>query len=1256
MNKAKGQCIAYLDNGKSISQLEILCNLMYRAQQQGLSGCPSDCFDIIVSCGMSTIINILLTVLKFPADAAALYYQEIYRRVYRSPRLNAEERTRELRGCLESILTERGLPIDTKLEKSTKQGECFGSFPVFCVTTSKAVVWTTSNPVDTTPKDLTIVDAIMASCAIPNHFLPVVIDGSEYVESGPITERDVCAILSMVLFDDQSVASLTRFGSDPALAPIVPSNPLERSWQKTLTQIVDAATTLGRQLDMMFQYSGFYFHFFLPPSETTSITDENAERLVQQTSDYLNGPLVNAALDDCLRTLRMRKGIIATRHIIGSWGQGGSLDAFPFNDAPFVMRPDLWELMTESIDNDEEGTRVTVLSGPPGSGKSALAMEFLRMRRKRLDFMFYLDASSVTTLTAGLIEAASLFGEFFVQPSLEEAVECFRASHKNWYLLYDDANDTTFRLDNLIPRSDRGVVIITTQNEVLKDLASHQGSHIVVDLMTDYDGAGAFRLVSKARATEELWEQAPLLVSELHPLPITLSLSAAFISQTGCFPDEYRRRHKESLLGLSDSNDVDRDLVMAEAAFNLTFKHLPANARNLLAIFSFVHWSKFPLASVFVAAESGFCGEVFEFQERTTEFYQAIDILQSIFCDQGTWSFGNTLDIIETLKNYSLISLTPTASTILVRIQPLIQQWTREALDESLHQIYQQAAVRLVASSINHHAMRRWLVPHIDALISYVPSCPLHTNDSASFGNIFKQMGRMTTAATLWRAVYRDLVDQYGEGHPHVATACIELAACLPDDQNLTGISSIQDPEVHESPVEAAHPDTIIGQDLQEELLYHFSLADEETLLNGSLQRFRQILDMVTLESEGGLKILPRAQPLAYDPNHAEDLWSCYEYMKSISGETHPDTIHALIHVGWEQQRHGRYEEAAGHFDRALSTIKEKFDSSHAIVTHLLLELGFARCMNDQSVDDRGTLLHQYAEALRQQKYDTTFLVIISLIRLATIHAMERRLDLVEEMLVQARKDLEVYYVPFHSSFHTVTLLLATVRYLRDPKVDSDDLLIQALKGFQHIFGDYPATTREAMMALATVRDFQGRHDENEELWRQILKGRTEELGDVHEETIFALNHLASLYCQQKKYGSAYEIQTELLLAVQRTCGDKHADYAAVMVRIGWTYLHLGMIEDAENIARSAKEILDGAKGTHASAYESVTELLKLSGQKSAPMIKVGPPEEIPVPPVQQSENQVVVRQPFVERRLGKWETIEIKAQMGIHKFWELIQ
>ncbi|KAG8825069.1 hypothetical protein FRC17_008863 [Serendipita sp. 399] len=517
-------------------------------------------------------------------------------------------------------------------------------------------------------------------------------------------------------------------------------------------------------------------------------------------------------------------------------------------------------------------------------------------------------------------------------------------------------------------------------------------------------------------------------------------------------------------------------------------------------------------------------------------------------------------------------------------------------------------------------------------------------------------MGRLNAAAILWRKVYDGLITHHGEDHPRVASAAIELAACLPPDfKQPTTPSEAEILSAEGNTVEEDHGEAVSEEDVQEDegALDWSSLT--ETLIEDSIQMLRDVLDAIKVEDKGPLKILPPAPPSNHDPTSVNDLWSWYVYMNSINGEVHPETIYALIQVASGLQRHGKHIEAAGHFVDALRVTKERFGSAHIMTTYVVIELGFAFCMTQQKTAEGKALLSEAVNALEQlAESDSRFFLIVLSVRWANLYTVEERLDLVDEMLVQARRNLQILNMTNQRHLHHITLLLSAVRYLQDATSDSDDLLVQALEGLQEKFGDYCSGTREAMMALATVRDFQGRQEETEDLWKQILKSRRGEHGELHQETVSALDHLSNLYCQRMKYVSAYEVQTELLFAAQQLYGDRHPDCAAVMVRVGWTCLRLERMDEAEHLAREAKKIL-GEVNTHTSANESASELLELSERRIATMVKIDPPERLANP----ENQQVVMRRPRplpMERKLGTWDTIEIKAQMGIHKFWELVQ
>jgi hypothetical protein len=68
----------------------------------------------------------MLTKLGMSVDEASEEFFTIVQEVYTPENLAPAERTQKLKGCMEGLLTKKGLPIDLKLRGETSAGQCAG--------------------------------------------------------------------------------------------------------------------------------------------------------------------------------------------------------------------------------------------------------------------------------------------------------------------------------------------------------------------------------------------------------------------------------------------------------------------------------------------------------------------------------------------------------------------------------------------------------------------------------------------------------------------------------------------------------------------------------------------------------------------------------------------------------------------------------------------------------------------------------------------------------------------------------------------------------------------------------------------------------------------------------------------------------------------------------------------------------------------------------------------------------------------------
>lgn len=166
----------------------------------------------------------------------------------------------------------------------------------------------------------------------------------------------------------------------------------------------------------------------------------------------------------------------------------------------FTGREDALQRMASYFESelDEDSNRVFVLYGPPGSGKTEIAYEYIRRNQHlaedwssryvltvlkpgeclhrqpyRISTIFVIDASSQQSIVCGwgaIAHAAQLEGR------MDVVIRWMASLHDPWLLFLDNATDASLDIANLPHTGKNGSIIVTTRDqEVVKGVAAGAG-------------------------------------------------------------------------------------------------------------------------------------------------------------------------------------------------------------------------------------------------------------------------------------------------------------------------------------------------------------------------------------------------------------------------------------------------------------------------------------------------------------------------------------------------------------------------------------------------------------------------------------------------------------------------------------------------------------------------------------------------------------------------------------------------------------
>jgi hypothetical protein len=240
---------------------------------------------------------------------------------------------------------------------------------------------------------------------------------------------------------------------------------------------------------------------------------------------------------------------------------------------------------------------------------------------------------------------------------------------KDWFMIFDNADDPSTPLADYIPSCDHGSVLITTRNPALGNLSPD--AHLELGNMDEDEAidvilSSAFppgkNILNMGPSGEETTTQRPTtrdremaasIAKELDYLPIA-------VVQAGCYIQQHKALHQYLDQLRTDRSDLLRRTAQVHrdrlkyphgvyASFDIVLHALSPRAQKLLGVLSFFHFSNFPRPLFAIAAESKFTYEYLELLGRPPEFHQAIQLLNDILCPDGEWREVRLYGILEEL-------------------------------------------------------------------------------------------------------------------------------------------------------------------------------------------------------------------------------------------------------------------------------------------------------------------------------------------------------------------------------------------------------------------------------------------------------------------------------------------------------------------------------------------------------------------------------------------------------------------------------
>ncbi|KAG8693431.1 hypothetical protein FRC09_010517 [Ceratobasidium sp. 395] len=963
------------------------------------------------------------------------------------------------------------------------------------VTAGVPVLIRTYEAVENEGPRCTIREAARATSATAGLFKPVTIVDrgleSSYMDAGLGNNNPTACMLAEIerTFPAQKISLVVSIGSGHMLP---------------ISSHAVSVTTLGMNIAMdservaqdmarRFQNTtNLYFRFNVDQG-LQNIGPTSCEKMPEVTAHarkYIQMAEVDEKLIRALKAFSTGSGAVLTSRLSGNIASTEDVQLLkecPPPSPAFTGREDILAQMHDSIFGDLSKRHVFVLYGLGGAGKTQLALRFVDMYKEKFSDVFYIDATSVMTIQAGLknIALAKKIGT-----TSNDAITWLSACRENWLIVYNNADDTTLGIQSFFPPCSYGNILITTRNRQIISHAQGPQAHCQVSGMLMADAKQLLLKTSRVFMDKKNEEVAEAIVKELGFLALAIVQAGAYICVHECALLDYLTMYREHR---ADILEEYRSLVQKIDDYEST-------VYTTWRIFAFMHHEgiseeMFRRANIELTnLESGSSAGI----QKSALDPVFVDFMRGLRTSNSVWHRPAFLKIVNEARSYSLIDLDTTKGTY--SIHPLVQSWIRTMIDDT--ELAAKRTSQLLARSITRdfgsqdYVFRTALASHIDAL---PPSLRCEPDCAREFALVYSDSGHFQIAETL-----QDLV--------------VKSDRCTLGENHLTTLTDMHD-------LGMIHQHT--GRFDDAEMLQTHVVAARTRLLGDSHHE--------TIRASAYLSITYHWQ-CRYQEAEKLQIRVADEARKQLGVEDR-ETLMAKQALATTYQKQDRLLDSRGLLSEVLTVQERTLGANHpsTLITMSNLSSVYLDLGEHQMAEKLATrALDLQTEACGKAHPETLSRVNL----LAVIYSQQGRVQeaekLYSETLKVQQQSLGVRHVQTLSTM--ANLGWAYLDLGRLPQ--AEELLQQVYEIRIKVLGKYHQDTLSSVIGLSSVYHAQGRLAEAETMMLEELDYRSK--FPFSKGSAILMHNLARLYACQSRLQEAISLEEEVVKIQKRVLGPEH--------------------------------------------------------------------------------------------------------------------
>lgn len=624
------------------------------------------------------------------------------------------------------------------------------------------------------------------------------------------------------------------------------------------------------------------------------------------------------------------------------------------------------ERLHDTIDQRGRTSKILVLCGLGGAGKSQLTLSYIESYRDDYTAVFWIDAGAKIRLEADYKQIRNLLHsskrtDIELDTCVVEVKQWCHHKRGRWLFVFDSADDIDdtqsaayIDLRRVVVDTPSADVIITTRSQSAQDMTDLKA--VQVAELTPAEARDLFLRRSKLPSSfRDVCEEVDAIAEELGFFALAINLAAAYVAETprlrrhpGGYLDEYKWRRK-TLLDRKPKAHVDQYgasvLATWETSYAAMLDRYP-EACNLLMFLAYLSPDDLFLELLQAEDEVIIGGHA-----------------KWLLVEASSAPIQEVLDTsFEILRSYSLLLWRDEQSSH--AMHKLVHAWSFERSNATSRAQFCKAALKFLAShggliiELPHRLPR--MVPHM--MMCFARACELYAQISdADKTGIVDSLGiltlflRVSGKFSLAYEVSSFVHDHYRQNH------CADQYQYYANVENLGGIMSTQGKykeaiellqpalaqcqEVHSPGYKYA---VDIAQTLGRALGMSKKGAEAETVWRWALGACKAPHDILQIS---------RSLVSYRDKSELAELsWQAFDSLEKLHGPTHPTTLFALL--DYEEVLHGigQYETSHALLKKALKSSNSVLGPEHQYTLRILRRHGYRTYLHGSFKESDGPL------------------------------------------------------------------------------------------------------------------------------------------------------------------------------------------------------------------------------------------------------------------------------------------------------------